>query len=1399
VSAENDFFVDDEARFFGDNSVADEFLDFREDSNQLLFPTSSAFFANYQGNITLPHVRTKALKNLESNGNSHFEKQEYQAAAEEWEIAFHLLSSIAPTDNWKHRRNFAKALFKTALEQRETYTAERTLTIYRRALKLGSEPRTRANILREMGNTYMHSYRFRQALLYYQQALSEIDESDCYGKAKLHVNMGQCLAHELNKPDAEREYDSAMELGQNQTGDRWDVLKAEMMSNRANLETRGKGSLSEEAMRLYEQAIRKIQNVPDLEACLELKKGDVRHPSTLAKLLRNVVPLLTWEDEKTDRICELALSLEPDPRKKALASKAWGLTLFRQGRIEESMKRHEIACKYSSADPLDREMCRARFYYARSCESHSRSTGELEGVKKAISILEGLYCQHEALFKKTQNNNLVITNPHQLREFDKVLQALARCYQFNGEVEKAFELLIKEAQRWRKFAAFNLRLLNKAAEIKEDASLDQVYRLRAKIYGEQCRWQMAVKEMSKIETKSSEDLQTLNSHQTDWTKQTQSMGTEVACLWQNCLDTRSEIETMVSQELRFVTKKYIKDHQETISGKLQNFLCDLVIKLRSLLDYQMLAFVKEWSDQKNCNEEMLFPIFPSRKELCKRLVQAHLLPPRLPEFIKKYFTLEKMAEFELKRLQTLGFIEEARGKYFLTDAQPEPGFDGDVLSKAAQNRVVSKKSLEKAIEEEVSVLRKRTETIQADVERKWAHHLAQQDSIELSGQEWERISGLHWTSGQCVTLEKVHDQDWTRLCRDVVSLRSKGKTGVQDSTYTKIVARVKERSLKEQVLFEEFLRLGWICKRQEGKQDDNFLDDEFQVAEPMPSQAAMPKDIDFLYQQFQVAVTEYKDLQTQRWLPAPVFEAIRKHQPCEGNTWLNQITSIANNGKHVRLTHGDLRERIYKFVGLIPTRPTTLMLELTEPQGAVFTWTFEPALLDIEESRQTVSRKIYSSLLDKHIIEIDGKHTVCSKDFAGDFFRPKQDGKEEDAEQYLNTATQKLEAVLTFCSHEQCSCITQILLRLAGQADQRCFVPNQTVDVEKFLNTSFEGVEEILMALGTPLKKVGNLVLKNEPDLTFMNTLYKTSTIELVEKLADGLPDFLQPPLKERIVVLAKRKLDLLSRATEAIGWLARYYEKQNLWHDQYRLTMEASLVQNQETARIAEIDCSKIKEDRQRWKGNVDEDITAQLEQAMSLLDGLRRSVWCMMFDGHDDFTTRTGIGEIVSKLRSILDQSTTRWVHAQLDKNGDVSRKQVRFPVLQRPEEFSRWAKNEGLCDDQAKNGKVWECFEHAQPTQGSKPADRWVEIISDQANSFKHAGLPIISFPEMKEMKAGDSAREEGIDMCVLECALRTKGSPEPCKSKWSRSLPRLSRKREISLLKCFAISRSVKKIG
>jgi hypothetical protein len=537
-------------------------------------------------------------------------------------------------------------------------------------------------------------------------------------------------------------------------------------------------------------------------------------------------------------------------------------------------------------------------------------------------------------------------------------------------------------------------------------------------------------------------------------------------------------------------------------------------------------------------------------------------------------------------------------------------------------------------------------------------------------------------------------------------------------------------------------------------------------------------------------------------------------------SWLDTLIAIGNDSKHIRLTPQGTQARLAQKQGLIHSRQMHIVIAYIEPEGVIYSWTFVPLLWDIKPMarRLQLSKEIYRALREtKQLKNIDGLMVPDPAATAAfvDAVRIKSDNHTLQTARaaYARQIKQSLSKVVGL-TPQHLQQITNNLLRRAAQRQQLSFIPDRELEIETLLQHSLAGVLEILQTLGSlrrqdrRQRQVSEVKWRTPPSALVQAAIDSTSTPPttrkkrssfekqstltlaeshaywaMVEQDAESaynagdfvaaavsyqravqyLPEWLHGLCYQRLNWLMGSSLQAPGERTLALMAHADYFQQQSLRRLSHQYWKKAADSVQSQFNKPLQAEYQKALKIDQDWQTSTDWDLRSQLEHTMESVHLLRERLWLATAPSASllcRFEIENRLGELVVKLRHLLDQALSRWINRKLCLSSGQAFAQHKYPSRGSKFSLARWAlmnglikgmrdfqKEEEISEIEAKTTwaqleqqypypSVWSTLVASQPfssqiTSTDGTSVSWLEALSSLANASKHTGLPQINW--------------------------------------------------------------------
>lgn len=183
-------------------------------------------------------------------------------------------------------------------------------------------------------------------------------------------------------------------------------------------------------------------------------------------------------------------------------------------------------------------------------------------------------------------------------------------------------------------------------------------------------------------------------------------------------------------------------------------------------------------------------------------------------------------------------------------------------------------------------------------------------------------------------------------------------------------------------------------------------------------------------------------------------------------SWLDKITYIGNDSKHVRLTPQRISENLAEQFGSVKVQKLKILIEYVESD--LFTWTFVPHFGEQLPNHKKIalSRKIFNRLKDPKvgvIAENKGRRHVIHPIVMQIVQTPMD--QTQKINKLVRQFNEKLRKHLPDIATSHISTVADVLICRAMQQAYILRVPDAFVDVDTLMDNALKGTKEILEAL----------------------------------------------------------------------------------------------------------------------------------------------------------------------------------------------------------------------------------------------------------------------------------------------------------------------------------------------
>lgn len=446
-------------------------------------------------------------------------------------------------------------------------------------------------------------------------------------------------------------------------------------------------------------------------------------------------------------------------------------------------------------------------------------------------------------------------------------------------------------------------------------------------------------------------------------------------------------------------------------------------------------------------------------------------------------------------------------------------------------------------------------------------------------------------------------------------------------------------------------------------------------------------------------------------------------------SWLDKVTAIGNDSKHVRMTPQYLKEDFAESFGTLKLLKVRVQIEYIEPR--LFPWTFVPYLEEGFSHREkvTLSRKIYTALGSPKAGIIGKKGRL------GSIIQQLPSASKE--------IKKKIGHTLRFLKEEQLSRVISVILRCARQQAFLKSEPDAMVDLEKLIDSSFEGTFEILETLCAARKQPSfpPAILKVQvakPTLTQQNITTLPELLLLHRAIKNAKPSQLlkavskvekgEPYVSIAYTKRALKGLEHLDTVPKEVLPVSKQLKTlllaQGLYEEGF-LVLERTL---DHYPNLKEEKALKTEKSAYHQKcAYIDGGIRSQLVHLESMLPKLKYLCLKAIADPADHALQNRINHEIVAmgiKVHHLLDQSITHFANTHLLPNG--MKRRVKFPCVESKTALIRCFVEDGLWNTKRRSlkqyPKIFAKIETLQPFS----KETWWSSIHALSLEGKHVGM-------------------------------------------------------------------------
>jgi len=457
-------------------------------------------------------------------------------------------------------------------------------------------------------------------------------------------------------------------------------------------------------------------------------------------------------------------------------------------------------------------------------------------------------------------------------------------------------------------------------------------------------------------------------------------------------------------------------------------------------------------------------------------------------------------------------------------------------------------------------------------------------------------------------------------------------------------------------------------------------------------------------------------------------EAKNKEKAFWKDSWLDKVSYIGNDSKHVRLTPQHMKGELSHRFGTISLQEVKIQIEYVESD--LYTWTFVPYLnsLKNDEEKISLSRKIYTILKNPEvgvIGEVRGRRLIIDPIIKEIIETPLNQTKK--IEKLKKQFEEKIYKHLAGFQEEQIALVIALLFRRAEQQSYIRREPDAMMNVEKLLDRALQGTQEILetfcaarksltpwvkVPLPTPQpplstqdsqiktleKRLTTTVCTNlrtvkehHQSLKMLSTmLYQNENNGVMQasehfmkaamKLEDQYP-FLATVYYRKAMRGYKRHRQCSKKVIEAGIRIKRLLSTRGLFEKGYLLLKNALQHRNEVNESQS---LKKEKENYKKRHAYIDDDSLSQMVHLEFGLEKLKYACFKSTLRPHDPHLKvqiHNQIVEMAIKLHHLLDQSLTRFANAMIFPPGE--KKQLHFPCVGSEKGLLKKLTKDGMMD--------------------------------------------------------------------------------------------------------------------
>lgn len=460
-------------------------------------------------------------------------------------------------------------------------------------------------------------------------------------------------------------------------------------------------------------------------------------------------------------------------------------------------------------------------------------------------------------------------------------------------------------------------------------------------------------------------------------------------------------------------------------------------------------------------------------------------------------------------------------------------------------------------------------------------------------------------------------------------------------------------------------------------------------------------------------------------------------------SWLDKVTYIGNDSKHIRLTPQHIKDELIKSFGTIRLQKMKIQIEYIESD--LFTWTFVPYLGSSMSSpeRIALSRHIYNVLKNpkvRIIGESKGRRHVVDPDVLEICKTPQTDHK--TIQKLTEKLEDKIRKHLPKIGDDHVIVVREVIIRRALQQTYIKRDPDAHMDVEKLLDRALTGTYEILETLCNVRKKqaISSKIIVQAPANTFSS---KESASALQEKLKNiackGLQDlqtthYLLKTLSGLYYQEGKKGIELASdsflqtaqQLENSYPFVSQnYYQKATKGYKRLPHCREKLISVAQKTQTLL----GTLGLTEMGNESYIDEDSLSQLVHLESGLPTLKYACFKATLKPNDrnlNVQIHNQIVEMIIKIHHLLDQSFTRFANALIYEPGEKG--QVHFPCIGSEKALIEKLTSDGLFNQKKRSladyPKLFARLKGSQPFSG----ESWWAIVYALSVEAKHVRMQL-----------------------------------------------------------------------